>query len=99
MESSHIAFSMTVLLETAPVEAANSAISWRTETMGAIWAIRFIREGGGGEGGEFGTFLYQCVRTCPAPTHVWLPQTPQSSKPNESCRGRKQVCPAHVHHH
>ena len=40
MERSDIAFSMKIFLKTAPVEAANSAASWRGAQAGTPCAIR-----------------------------------------------------------
>ena len=74
-DRSRTAFSVNIFLETAPAEAANAAISWRSaKTVGQLSLTLH------GTGKQSGTRAYQYGHTNPASTHLLLRQTPQSSR-------------------
>ena len=95
VERWRIAFSMKILLATAPGEAANSASSWRRANAGgASPAVRIMAQGD------------KAARACTC-TAVLVPlqrvfgfcrhSSPPGCGGNQ--KGRKRVCHAHVHHH
>ena len=91
VERSRIAFSRRIFLETAPVEAANSASSWRSSNAGGP-----ARPYASWDRGQSGTRPYLYGRTCAASTHLWLRQTPQSPRLRRQMQ-RTQAAESHTH--
>ena len=92
VQRSRIAFSMKIVLETAPVKAANSASTLRSANAQPSHTFH-------GTGGQSGTRLCQYGCTCPAATYLWRWQTPSPPGCSDNSRGRKRECHAHIHHH